>query len=525
MEINPTNDKLDHYATVENTMEETETVEPAWSHPTYVLEGGVYYQCILPNTPAAGNQPPNATYWTPLAAKPDTFDWQYPDGNPWTADTPTVRNSYSPGGRGFPTVGVVYEQRLLLMANPWLPMGVFGSRIGNYKDFSLGPQDDDPLFFAIDTSDSPTIKWAEAQRKLIIGTSSGDFALQSDITLTPSNVQATKQNAARSHKTGAVTVGTDIFYIQQGREKMRMTGWNDDLQSQQSIDITVIAQHLLAQRVDRLALMQTPEVLIFGLRSDGTLVCISYSPEQNNAAWTEFSSSGRIIDICGGYNAHTSEDELWALVTYDQGLTRWIEKMPYPARVKSIRVTTANDSLADQNIVCLDGWISGEIIVGDNNVISGLDQFEGLTLTAMVDDAYTGTYLVADGTIVLDSPPPGDVPTYSGTWAVGFQYQGNGKTFEVVTGNQRGVGFGTKRKWTELTVRLLNSALPKINGQLPSDRTQSTEMSVAEICRLGTQDLTVTCLGWGDGSIVILQDRPYPTHILGFYGKVEVEDA
>ncbi|GAG27050.1 unnamed protein product, partial [marine sediment metagenome] len=261
----------------------------------------------------AANQPPNVDYWTPLAGKPDTFDWQYPDGNAWVADNPggdpPVRQSYAPGDRGFPTVGVVYEQRLLLMANPALSMGVFGSRIGNYKDFSLGPQDDDPLFFAIDTSDSPTIKWAQAQRKLIIGTSSGDYSLQSDITLTPSNVQATKQNAARSHGTDGVTVGTDIFYIQQGQEKMRMTGWNDDIKSQQSIDISLVAQNLLVPRVKRLCLMQTPEVLIFGLREDGTLVIISYSAEQNTAAWTEFESSGEIIDICGGYNANTSEDE------------------------------------------------------------------------------------------------------------------------------------------------------------------------------------------------------------------------
>jgi hypothetical protein len=533
LQITPTNLRFDHHVVVTNTMEETETSEPAWSFPTYVLEGGVYYQCIAPNTPAVANQPPNTDYWTPLAEKPDTYDWQYPDGNPWTADAPEadppVRVAYSPGGRGFPTVGVVYEQRLLLMATPALSMGVFGSRIGNYKDFKLGPQDDDPLFFAIDTSDSPTIKWAQAQRRLIIGTSSGDYALNADITLTPSNVQATRQNSARSHSTDGVTVGTNIFYIQQGREKMRMTGWNDDLQSQQSIDISLISQNLLEKRVKRLALMQTPEVLVFALRQSSplqTLVCISYSLEQDSAAWTEFESSANIIDICGGYNAVTSEDELWALVTYDGGVTRWIEKMPYPARVKNLKVTPADDNaLIDQNIVCLDGWITGAIDSGDQNVIQGLDQFNGLTVTAMVDDAYTGQYLVSGGAIVLDAPPAGDVPTYAGAYAVGFEYEGPGKTFEVTEGNQRGVGYGTQRRWAELTVRLLNSSIPKINGQLPEDRTPATEMSVAEIWRDGTQNLSVTNLGWGDGTIEILQDRPYPTHILGFFGKIEVEDA
>ncbi len=525
MVIEPTNDRLDHYASVTNTMEEAETNEPAWSFPTYVLHSGTYYQCILAHTPDATNEPPNTTYWTALTGKPETFDWQYPDGNDWVADIPTARQSYSPGGRGFPTVGVFYEQRLLLMANPSQPMGIFGSRIAKYKDFQLGPQDDDPLFFAIDTSDSPQIKWAQAQRKLIIGTSSGDFALQSDVTMTPSNVQATKQNNGRSHGTDAITIGVDIFYVQQGKEKMRKTTWVDDLQAQYSADISLVVQHLLVPRVKRLALMMTPEVLMFGLRDNGTLICCCYTPENDTAAWSEFTTSGRIIDICGGYNAVTDEDELWCLVTYDGGLTRWIEKMPYPSRDKQIRVTPDDDALVDQNIVCMDGWISGTIIEGDNNIIQGLEQFEGLTVTAMVDDAYSGEYVVNDGAIVLEAPDPGDVPAYEGTYAVCFKYDGYGKTFEVVNGNPNGVGFGTFRKWTELNTRVLDSALPKINGQLPRDRTQSTEMSVAEIIREGTQDLEVINLGYGTGSIEILQDRPYPTHILGFFGKIEVENA
>ena len=165
------------------------------------------------------------------------------------------------------------------------------------------------------------------------------------------------------------------------------------------------------------------------------------------------------------------------------------------------------------------------MIAGDNNIIQGLDQFEGLTVTAMVDDAYAGQYEVTDGAIVLDAPPSGDVPTYSGTYAVGFDYSGPAKTYEVTEGNQKGVGYGTQRRWSKLFVRLLDSSLPKINGQLPSDRTPATEMSVAEIIREGTQDLAVHNLHWGDGSITILQDRPYPTHILGFYGRLELEDA
>lgn len=601
LEIIPTNDRYDHHVTVDNELTEVETLEPAWSFPTYVLNGSNYYQCIAPHVPASTNEPgvgvDEALYWTDIGTtKPDTFDWQYPDrpalrgtvsitagtatlsgtgtafgtdvaigmslnidgevhivqavgsdtsltlatnhvagatgveymetGNTWWADVPTGRrNSYCPGGRGFPTVPVFYQQRLWLMANPSMPVGCYGSRIGKYEDFQLGPQDDDPVFFAIDTSDTPFIRWAQAQRKMVIGTSSGDYSLNADITITPSNVQATKQNAGRSHGTDAICINTDIFYIQQGQEKLRKTAYDDNLQAQYSADVSLVAQHLFVPRAKRLALVQTPEVILYILREDGTLIGISYTPEQNAAAYFEVESQGTIIDICAIYNSVSSEDELYALVTYDGGTTRWIEKMPYPAREKTQRLVDADDALVDQGIVCLDGWISGTIVEGDNNVISGLDQFDGLTVSVLVDDAYTGDYTVTSGSVLLEAPDPGDVPAYSGTYAVGFSYDGYAKTFEMASGNPAGVGFGTKRKWTELWVRLLDSSFPKINGQLPSDRTPATPMSFPEIFREGIVDLQVNNLGYGDGSIEILQDRPYPCHVLGFFGKFEVENA
>jgi hypothetical protein len=599
IEIFNVNELADRYVSITTDVDDIAILEPAWSYPTYVFHEGVYYECILPHSPVTTGlgpppvvttEPPDATYWTPLSVKPETFDWQYPEtiltgtvtvpalsafvvgtgtlfteelsvgdwvniaGEPVEVETITddtnlklvlahtdgatdvpisiggniwTRHAvqYSPGGRGFPTIGVIHQQRMVLMAQTAFPTAVFGSRIGQYRDFTLGPQDDDPFFFALDTSDNPVIKWATAQRKLLLGTSSGDYALQAQIVLTPSDVQAVKQNAARSHGASPVTINTDVFYIEQGKSKLRSTGYSDDLNSQTSKDISLIAEHLLNSRCKRLALMQTPEVLVFGLREDGSLVVISYSHELGTGAWFEFESEGKIIDMTTAYSTTTDEDELWAIITYDDGVTRFLQKMPYPKRVFTVAEYPADPHLVDQGLVCLDGWLTGTIATGDNNIITGLDQYEQLRVTATVDDAYAGEYVVVDGAIVLDEPPDDDVPNYSGTWAVGLGYQGLAETFEEVRGNPKGSGLGTKRRWNWLRLKTLNSALPKINGQLPEDRTPSTVMGTAEIIRPGLDDVGVTNLGWADGSITILQDRPYPTQILGFYGEFGVGSA
>jgi len=547
MEIIPRNPDADRHVSITSDIAESQTLEAAWSYPTYVQYpdgAGNYFQCIKPNSPKVGvNDPTFPEYWTDIGStKPDTFDWQYPDGNIWQAFAVGVfTESYSPGGRGFPTVGVIHQQRMILMANPGFTMGIFGSRINQYKDFTRGPQDDDPFFFAIDTSDTPTIKWAESQQNLIIGTSGGDYNLTAQVTLSPSDIQALKQNNARSHGSKAVTINTDIFYIEQGKEKVRATGYIRDVQAQSSKDVSLIAEHLLDARAKRIVLMQTPEVVVFILRDDGSLACISYSHEQQNAAWYEFETQGEITDIAVCYTSstgytppaydptdvlntmNTDEDELWVTVTYDGGTTHYIEKMPYPKRVFKAAVEPGDSFLVDQHLVNMDGWIRGTMTTGDSNVISGLGQFEGLTVACMVEDAWTGEYEVKEGIIILDAADIED--SYSGTYSVGFRYTATARTFEMAVGNNKGSALFTRRRWNRIFVKTINSALPTINGKLPPDRDPAVLMGISDIIKTGLQDVEIRDVGWGDGSLLIEQPYPYPTEILGIGGEYSSNNA
>lgn len=552
LNIQPENPAAQRFVDIESTIDESDTDEPLWSYPTYVLYNGNYYQCIKPNSPQLGvNDPSFTEYWTDLGTtKPDTFDWQYPDGNTWQAFDPTgtgFTESYGPGGRGFPTVAVIHEQRTILLGSPAYTAGMAGSRLNQYKDFVRGPEDDDPFFFALDTSDTPTIKWAVSNYELVIGTSSGDYNISAEVTLSPSDVQAYKQNNARSDKAKAISINTDILYIEQGKEKVRATSYMDSKKKWSSTDISLIAEHLLDSRAKRIVLMQTPEVVAFVLREDGSLVGISYSHEQQSMSWYEFETQGVITDIAVCYTSstghtppaydptdrfntmNTDEDELWMTVTYN-GTDYYIEKMPYPKRVfkaaeseDDFIVNGGKGFLVDQHLVCLDGWIRGTIDLADNNVISGLEQFEDLTVACMVEDAWTGEYEVKDGKILLEAAEIAE--TFSGTYAVGLRYTATAKTFEMASGNPNGTALGTMRRWNKLFVKIYNSALPIINGTLPPDRNPATPMGLAEIIQDGLQERSIRNVGWNDGAITIVQDRPYPTECLGFYGQYSTNNS
>jgi hypothetical protein len=531
--------------------------EPAWSYPYVVTRepstdpGNThYYQCKVPHLadPTGGpfvNQPGDGsdwqTYWDDIGSDPTAgpwpnqppwFEWQHKGDsasadvttwNPWAGNTAAGNRIYSPWDRGFPTVAGFHEQRLIFAASKEATTTLWGSRVG---------ESDDPFQFALDTSDTPTIKWMASQLNLMVGTSSGDWNLSGEVTLGPGDVSAVKQNNARSHHTRAVVVDTEVFYIEQGQTKVRATRYVRDYNGFASHDVSVAAEHLLYDGMKRLVVQFIPEVLLVMIeRSDqggsGQLRFLSYNKAGEVAAWSAAETQGTINDIAAYYTAPDdsnpfgtgqNEDSLYCAVRRFTG-SWYIEKMPYPKR----NINQAL-SLSEQNIVYLDSWLKGTILAdgegGDGQTIYGLEHLEGQFVGILVSDAYQdGEYQVVGGQVSLNEPHPGE------RYVVGLNYTGALKTFEHLQGNPRGTGLGTARKWNKLYVRTYDSARPIIQDDLPPDRTPATDMGTAETLILGLHDHRMHKLGFGDGSITIRQDRPYPTHILGVFGEYSSENV
>ncbi len=526
LEIRPVQAQGVEPAIVEQTAGEfTEGEEPAWSFPNVVTYNGLYYECVKPHySQDLGESEPNRPnlagseeFWLLLDAKPEWFDYQYPDGNEWASDI-----AYGPWGRGWPQVGAIFQQRLILAALDDQPTSIYGSRIGDYVDFQLGVNASDPFYFDLDTLDSPKIKWIEAtQSALILGTSAGDFRVSSEITLGPADIQVTKQNSARSYKTRAVSAHNTAFYIEQGRTKVRATRYGRERNSWTSEEVSLAAEHLFYGKVKRLAIIRQPEEVIFLMRDNGDLLAMHRmtTPDGFMASWSEMSTGEgvRIVDVCGYFSITDEEDRL-VVVAQDVGTGNYCRMvMPYPAR----QFQTAADggaTLSEQGIVHLDSWIR-PVAVSVEEGIYDVSPLEG-SCVVLADDAYQGELEIVDGKVLLPRP------VSAGAYLVaGYPYIARCEPFEFAAGNPRGVGFGTKRRWNRLYVRTLDSAAPLINGVAVADRAPATAMGSPDLIRHGLAELKVSAQGYSEGSFVIMQDRPYPTHVLGVYGEITVENA
>jgi hypothetical protein len=478
--------------------------EPAWSYPYTVLHNGQYYVCILPHTSATENEPGVGVdwqiYWELQPAAPPWMDWQHPDNNPWA-----IGQIYAPWDRGFPGVGEFHQQRLILAGSQDAPTTIWGSRIGVYRDFETGPEDTDPVQFSVETSDTPAIKWMSSTALgLLIGTSAGEFIISAQITISPGDIQVQRQNYSRSSRVQPVKVGNVVFYPELGKTKLRASQYNRDLLGYESIDASITAEHLLYSGLERMEMLRTPESVMTMVRGDGWLNFMTYDTAQGINAYAEANFGDIVYDITSIYSTVDDEDEIYMCV--QRGESYLLEKMRYPRRFFGADL---------EGVVHLDSFETGDLVA--EQTITGLDRLEGRDVRVTLDDADIGIYRVeTDGSVDLGV-------ARTGRYAVGLPYVGRIVTYEHVSGNPAGVGFGTARKWNKLYVRLLDSGLPKINGQLPADRTPATPMDLPEPLR--SEDARIHNLGFGDGSIEIVQDLPFPTHILGVYGEFASHNA
>jgi hypothetical protein len=501
------------------------TEEPAWSYPAMVINevpasSGTfrYYRVRVTHISSAPGTGPDTNepgigddwedFWVDLGLPvPVGYDYQYPGGNPWKGNTGEGGTAYSPLGRGFPTVAAFHDQRLIYMANRANPTALYGSAIGRYSSYEPGPEDDQPFIFVLDSSDTPAIKWAVSHLDLLLGTSSGDWRVDAEVTITPTDIQANKQNAARSQLAMATQIDTEIFYIEQGGQKLRVTRYVRDLTSFSSTDASLLAENLVSDSgIKRVTTSYLPEIMLSMVRNDGRALFMTYTKEMNMMAYTEVETDGFVNDVAAYYSLFNKQDyTFWAVQRNGQYV---LEKMRYPCG----KVCTP---LTDNGIVCMDSWVSG-IVSGFE--ITGLDLLNGKEVGVLIDDAWQiKPYLVANGKITLPEDFTGR------TYAVGLLYEGYLETFENPD-NFQGTGLGTDRKWTQLYTRLLNSSLPKVYGQRAPDRTPIVPMGTSENVRPGLQDIEQNVLGFGSGSIKVLQDRPYPTQVLAFFGTYQVED-
>lgn len=308
----------------------------------------------------------------------------------------TPPEGYTPftGAGNYPGAVSYFEQRRCFAGTTNAPQTLWMTRTGTESnlDFSLPTRDDDSINFRVAARENNTIRHLVPLQNLVLLTSSSEFRVTSINTdaITPTSVSVKPQSYIGANNATPQMVNNNLLYCAARGGHMRELAYNWQANGYVTGDLSLRAPHLFdGLDVVDMAFQKSPFPVLWAISSNGTMLGLTYVPEQQVGAWHWHDTSGTFESVCSV--AEGSEDAVYVVVkrTINGSDTRFVERM-------STRLFGAQ-----QNAFYVD---CGSTYNGaPTTTISGLTWLEGQTVSILADGAVHPQRVVTGGSITLDN--------------------------------------------------------------------------------------------------------------------------
>jgi hypothetical protein len=408
------------------------------------------------------------------------------------------RDGAAPGA-----VEVGFQGRTWYGGTPNVPNGLWGSKSGQPFNFDLDDETaDDALDLLI--SAKGTVRWVQGQKSLLIGTDATEHAVTGGDggIITPGSYAVRDESAYGSADVQAIHIGDQVVFAAFDGRHLRAVNYDFQENGWVSKALTFLAEHITAGGIREIHFARSPDPTIIVVLYGGKVVACTYDRSQEVIAWYRLNFGAMVNSAAVAESV--DGPELWLAVNRGGGYS--IERMP-------LHETT--EAFLDNAIV---------VSVAPNaTVITGLSHLNGKYVTvARVYGVGLGGEVILTEALVASGQVTVPAEEFGATYVIGLPFTARAETLPLEGGNPAGTAQGLKRRFTEINLRLNNSALPKINGRRPSERSFGTNLD--DPTALITDDVVVKNVeGWNDKAVVVIeQDLPLRTEVCALYGPVKV---
>lgn len=320
------------------------------------------------------------------------------------AGTPPVDPSLFQTANNYPSAVTYSQQRRIFANSNNNPETVWASRIGSFSNFAsrVPTQDDDPVTFTLVGKQVNEIQHLLELRQLLALTTGSEWAINGNESgvITPSAINAKQQTFNGANSLSPLNVNGSALYTQARGSVVRDIAFTYEKDAYYGNDITIFSSHLFDQYtlVDW-AFQQVPGSIVWAVRSDGSVLGLTYIPEQQMLAWHRHDFGGDVENVC--VIPDGNEDAVYFVVkrTINSATVRYIEKLA------TRQITDIVDSIFMDSALSYDGRNT----TATTMTISGgtdWDYQEDLTLTAsasffVVGDVGNAIHITGtDGTLI-----------------------------------------------------------------------------------------------------------------------------
>lgn len=222
----------------------------------------------------------------------------------------TATFTVGPSTGTFPSCVAYFQQRRFYANTTNNPDTYFASQPGAFTnmDSSLPVKDDDAIIGSPWSQQVNGIQWmVNMPGGLVVLTglgawqlSGGGGGLATASAITPSNQVATPQayNGV-SPTVPPIVISYDMLYVQEKGSIVRDLSYNVFANIYTGTDLTVLSNHLFAgHTILEWAWAEEPYKLVWAVRDDGILLCLTYLKEQEVFAWSRHDTNGLFQSVC-----------------------------------------------------------------------------------------------------------------------------------------------------------------------------------------------------------------------------------
>ena len=420
----------------------------------------------------------------------------------------------------FPSSVTFFEQRLVFAGSNNDPQTLWFSKSGSYENFTTGSADADAMVYTIASNKVNAIRYMSAQRSLIVGTVGGEFVVSGSGTtlpITPTNVQIQKQSSYGAANVDAVQIENVTMFLQRAKRKIRELTYNLNIDQYQAQDMTLLAEHISDGGILEMAYQQEPDSILWCVRSDGTLLGLTYARTEQVVGWHRhilggvFGSGQAVVESVASIPADSNEDELYIIVkrTINSVTRRYVEHL------------TLFDYGTDQtDAFYVDSGLtySG----GATTSITGLDHLEGQSVTILADGATHPNKTVSSGAITLDRS--------STKVHIGLPYTSLLQTMRIESQSSEGTSQSKTKRINEVTLRLHETVGVEVGASLTDMeripfRSSAAAMDTAVPLFTGDKQVEFRDDFNTDGHVYVRQTQPLPLTLLSIYPMLTVNDG
>ena len=408
------------------------------------------------------------------------------------------------------------------------------------------------MTFTFDSGTIDEIQWLIAQQKLVAGSTGGIYAVygsEQDLTITPFNFTIKRESTQPAQtNSNAIPYDNNILFIQGTGKKIRLITYGDISSSATSADMTFRATDILLNQAVQVVETDIPNFLSWFRLKDGTLVGLTYIPQQETIAWHQHKIGGDysytntrggdptgnlasnkshavVLDMCT--IPSSTRDQLWMLVR---------RTIPVADGGNSHRIVESVEVMEDwmtTEAISESKYLDGHVTHSGTNVASGeLDHLEGETVGILSDGS------VLDNQVVNNSGQLTSNITSATTIIAGKRFTSKLISLPISVGPGGRIRIGNKKRIHRVFVKIHKTPNFKF-AVFATDtsnvfdestltelvtRTIANEYGEAPFLASETKELVPRTQGFTEGQFIIQQADPMPMNLLAYEVDFETND-